>query len=223
MEEMQKAYPLMDNVEVRNALAAFLFYGDDVFKKISLLSGGEKGRLSLLLLMLGQGNFLLLDEPTNHLDMDSREMLEDALCEFDGTVLFVSHDRYFINKVANRVLDMKREKMTQYNGNWSDYLEFLEKQKNAVEVQEDGLTKTAQAKQKRADKNKAEELREAKKCIERTEREIERQEERLEEIETELAMPEGLSEETLISLSREHESVQGQIDELMKEWEEAHG
>ncbi len=224
LEEIQNAYPYMDNTQARNALASFLFCGDDVFKKISLLSGGEKGRLSLLKLMLGQGNFLLLDEPTNHLDMDSREMLEEALSEFDGTVLFVSHDRYFINKVANRVLDMKSGSLTKYNGNWSDYLEFLEKQKKEEqEPEKQDITKTALAKQKRADKEKENALRETKRRITEIEKDIESQEERLEQIESALANTEGLGEERLIELSAEHESVQGRIDELMQAWEEAHG
>ena len=126
---MREEFPRMDDGEIRNCLAGFLFFGDDIDKKISTLSGGEKGRLSLLMLMLGKGNLLLLDEPTNHLDMDSREVLEDALSDFDGTVLFVSHDRYFINKLATRMLEMKSDEVIQYKGNWSDYIEFLDKQK----------------------------------------------------------------------------------------------
>lgn len=221
LEEMQDAFPKMLDGEIRNMLGAFLFQGDDAFKKISALSGGEKGRLSLLKMMLGQGNLLLLDEPTNHLDMDSREILEDALCDFDGTVLFVSHDRYFINKVANRMLEMKRDTVTQYTGNWSDYLAFLEKQKNASEEQESGLTKTAEAKIKRAEREKEKRIREAKKRVKQLEANIEEQEARLAEIEQTLADPSGMDEDELIALSKEHEIVQNDIKTLMENWEAA--
>lgn len=221
MEEMQDAFTAKTDGDIRNALASFLFYGDDVFKKISALSGGEKGRLSLLKMMLGKGNLLLLDEPTNHLDMDSKEILEEALCEFEGTVLFVSHDRYFINKVANRVLEMKREEVTQYDGNWSDYIEFLDNQNNPQEEQDTGLTKTATAKMKRAEKEKENEVREAKKRVAQIEQDIQQMEERLEGIEKRLADPEGLEDTQLVEISKEHESVQQEIDSLMQAWEDA--
>ena len=102
-------YPDLNNTKIRNVLAAFLFTGEDVYKKISLLSGGEKGRVSLAKLMLSKANLLLLDEPTNHLDIDSKEILEDALNHYTGTVLYVSHDRYFIQKTATRILDLTNE------------------------------------------------------------------------------------------------------------------
>lgn len=122
-EEISDAYPSLTNTKIRNVLAAFLFTGDDVFKKISTLSGGERGRLSLAKLMLSNANFLILDEPTNHLDMVSKEILENALKNYTGTVLYVSHDRYFINETATRILDLKNHTFVNYIGNYDYYLE----------------------------------------------------------------------------------------------------
>lgn len=121
--EIQDEYPDMDNTRVRSVLAAFLFTGDDVFKKISDLSGGERGRVSLAKLMLSEANFLILDEPTNHLDITSKEILEDALNRYTGTVLYVSHDRYFINRTATRILELTGQTFIQYLGNYDYYLE----------------------------------------------------------------------------------------------------
>ena len=122
-EEISDDYPYLNNTEIRNTLAAFLFTGDDVFKKISALSGGERGRLSLAKLMLSESNFLILDEPTNHLDIMSKEILESALNGYAGTVLYVSHDRYFINKTASRILELRGQTLTEYMGNYEYYLE----------------------------------------------------------------------------------------------------
>ena len=122
-EELQDAYPAMDNTAVRNVLASFLFTGDDAFKLVSDLSGGERGRLSLAKLMLSKANFLILDEPTNHLDIQSREILEDAVCAYTGTVLCVSHDRWFINRIATRVIDLTGRILISYPGNYDYYLE----------------------------------------------------------------------------------------------------
>ena len=125
-DEIQDEYPDMDNTRVRSVLAAFLFTGDDVFKQISELSGGERGRVSLAKLMLSEANFLILDEPTNHLDITSKEILEDALNHYTGTVLYVSHDRYFINKTATRILELTGKTFIQYLGNYDYYLEKKE-------------------------------------------------------------------------------------------------
>ena len=122
-EEVQDTWPDMNNTEVRSMLAAFLFTGDDVFKRIADLSGGERGRVSLAKLMLSRANFLILDEPTNHLDMVSKEVLEEAIRSFPGTVLYVSHDRYFINRTATRILDLTRGRLLNYIGNYDYYLE----------------------------------------------------------------------------------------------------
>jgi len=122
-EEIQDAYPHMTNTEVRNLLAAFLFTDDDVFKQVKSLSGGERGRVSLAKLMLSDANFLILDEPTNHLDIDSKAILENAINHFEGTVLYVSHDRYFINTTAHRILDLTGHRLLNYIGNYDYYLE----------------------------------------------------------------------------------------------------
>lgn len=126
-QEIQDDYPKLTNTEIRNLLAAFLFTGDDVFKLVSALSGGERGRVSLAKLMLSEANFLILDEPTNHLDITSKEILEEALNNYEGTVLYVSHDRYFINKTATRILELTNQRLVNYIGNY-DY--YLEKRKN---------------------------------------------------------------------------------------------
>ncbi len=125
-EEISDAYPTLNNTEIRNTLAAFLFTGDDVFKRIGDLSGGEKGRVSLAKLMLSDANFLILDEPTNHLDITSKEILESAISNYEGTVLYVSHDRYFINKTATRILDLAKGTLVNYIGNYDYYLEHVD-------------------------------------------------------------------------------------------------
>ena len=122
-DELQDTYPNMTNTEVRNILAAFLFTNDDVFKRIKELSGGERGRVSLAKLMLSEANLLILDEPTNHLDIASKEILEDAINNYSGTVLYVSHDRYFINRTATRILDLTNNQLLNYIGNYDYYLE----------------------------------------------------------------------------------------------------
>ena len=124
--ELQDAYPMLDNTTIRNTLASFLFTGDDVFKQVRDLSGGERGRLSLAKLMLSESNFLILDEPTNHLDIISKEILEDALRSYQGTVLCVSHDRYFINRVATRIIELTNRQIVNYLGNYDYYLEKLD-------------------------------------------------------------------------------------------------
>ncbi len=131
-DEISDEYPYLNQTEIRNTLAAFLFTGDDVYKKIGDLSGGERGRLSLAKLMLSEANFLILDEPTNHLDITSKEILEDALNSYEGTVLYVSHDRYFINRTASRILDLKEKKLTGYLGNYDYYLEKKEASAKAL-------------------------------------------------------------------------------------------
>lgn len=125
-DELQDAYPMLDNTQIRNCLASFLFTGDDVFKRVSDLSGGERGRLSLAKLMLSESNFLILDEPTNHLDIVSKEILEDAVNSYTGTVFCVSHDRYFINRIATKVIELTNRKLVTYLGNYDYYLEKKE-------------------------------------------------------------------------------------------------
>ena len=143
IDEVWDAFPNMTTTEVRNALAAFLFTGDDVFKEISKLSGGEKCRINLLKLMLSKANFLLLDEPTNHLDIVSREALEDAILNYDGTVLVISHDRYFLNKVIDKIYELKEDEIKEYLGNYSYYIEKKKNPSRFESLEEnEGMTKT---------------------------------------------------------------------------------
>ena len=121
-EEISDAYPKMTNTEIRNICASFLFKGEDVFKTMDVLSGGEKSRVVLMKLLLSKSNFLVLDEPTNHLDIESKEILEDALLDFEGTILFISHDRYFINKIATKIVAMEEEGSMTFIGNYDDYM-----------------------------------------------------------------------------------------------------
>ena len=139
-EEISDDYPTLTNTEIRNVLAAFLFTGEDVFKRICDLSGGERGRVSLAKLMLGNANFLILDEPTNHLDIMSKEILEDALNNYEGTVLYVSHDRYFINRTASRILDLTAHMLVNYIGNYDYYLEKHDVQMAALNAVQAGIT-----------------------------------------------------------------------------------
>jgi len=129
-QEISDTYPRLSNTEIRTTLAAFMFKGDDVFKPISALSGGERGRVALAKIMLAGANFLILDEPTNHLDLFSKELLEDALRDFPGTLLYISHDRYFINNTATCILELSTEGITRFPGNYDDYL--AEKQKRLL-------------------------------------------------------------------------------------------
>ena len=174
LDEVWDDFPRMEQTPIRNALAGFLFTGDDVLAPVSTLSGGERGRVLLTKLMLRQDNFLILDEPTNHLDMDSREMLETALLGFEGTLLTVSHDRYFINRIADRVLVMEPDGVTEYLGNYDDYLEKLA-QKNAPEEElAPQKTKTALREEKKREKAAIEAARREKARIANLETQITR-------------------------------------------------
>ena len=191
LNELWDAFPRLDLDRVRSVLALFLFTGDDVYKKISMLSGGEKGRVSLCKLMLKRDNLLLLDEPTNHLDMDSREVLEGALEDFDGTILTVSHDRYFINRVADRIIEMRPDGVKEYLGNYDDYLEKKRREEAGLEdAAASGMTKTQLDKQRRKERL----LREGKKALEKqleaAEARIAAAEKEIQDLETRMADPE---------------------------------
>ena len=236
-DELQDTYPYMDNTAVRNALAAFLFTGDDVFKRISELSGGERGRVSLAKLMLSDANLLILDEPTNHLDIVSKEILEDAINNYEGTVLYVSHDRYFINKTATRILDLTEQTLLNYPGNY-DY--YLEKKELTERLYLDGIGYGMEGKEKAVasvssaasvatetkldwQQQKEEQARQRKRQndLKKTEEEIERIENRIAELDVALADPSIASDHTkLTELSREREALEGKLETLMEQWEE---
>ena len=177
-EEISSTYPMLTNFEIRSYLAKFMFYNDDVDRQISELSGGERARISLLKLMISDTNFILMDEPTNHLDIDSKEILEDAILDYEGTLLIISHDRYFLNKIAIKILEMSQDGMTEYLGNY-DY--YVEKQKESLEKDTDKaeISKTQLVKEKKKAKLKRNEIKKIKNDIKAIEVEISQIEENL--------------------------------------------
>ncbi|MCH5273327.1 MAG: ABC-F family ATP-binding cassette domain-containing protein [Lachnospiraceae bacterium] len=235
-DELQDTYPHMDNTAIRNTLAAFLFTGDDVFKLVGDLSGGERGRVSLAKLMLSDANLLILDEPTNHLDIVSKEILEDALNGYEGTVLYVSHDRYFINKTATRILDLTERTLLNYPGNYDYYLEkkelterlYLEgvgygmdaKGKAGSKTASDSPSVTETKLDWQQQKEEQARLRKRQNDLKKTEEEIERLENEKEEIDTALSDPENMSDHTkLTELTRRRQEIEETLEHLMEQWE----
>ncbi|MEG0511802.1 MAG: ABC-F family ATP-binding cassette domain-containing protein [Clostridia bacterium] len=189
LDEVWNSFPTMEQTHIRGALGLFLFSGDDVFEQIGKLSGGERGRVALTKLMLKKDNLLLLDEPTNHLDMDSREVLEDALEDFPGTILAISHDRYFINRFADHILVMGENGMTEYLGNFDDYVEKRDRPQAPQEMLGQEITKTAQVKERKRDRQQSARLRELKAAVKQAEEAIAQNERRIAEIEALLSDP----------------------------------
>ncbi len=223
-EEIADAYPNMTNTKIRNTLAAFMFTGDDVFKRVSDLSGGEKGRLSLAKLMLSEANLIILDEPTNHLDMTSKEILENAVNNYTGTVLYVSHDRYFINQTAHRILELTNTKLINYLGNY-DYYEEKKEELTAVfapEIIKEKETKTVSANKQDYLERKAEaaRIRKLKNDISNVEEQIKKYEDRLNELD-ELVADEAVATNSakLNEISKEQNEISEKLDDLMQEWE----
>ncbi len=230
-EEISDAYPDLDNTKNRNVLAAFLFTGDDVFKRIRDLSGGERGRVSLAKLMLSQANFLILDEPTNHLDIFSKEILEQALCNYTGTVLYVSHDRYFINQTATRIMDLTSQRLVNYIGNYDYYLEKKDELTAASLAMRPMAQETTAAEQANAaadakvdwQKQKEEQARERKRQndLKKTEERIAALEERDGEIDQLLALEENFTDLDKVSkLTSEKAQIAEELEELYACWEE---
>lgn len=222
MDEIWDEYPKMTQTQVRTSLGAFLFKGDEVFKPINQMSGGERARVSLLKLMLGGGNFLLLDEPTNHLDTTSREALEESLKSYEGTMLIISHDRYFINKLADRILELKPEGMTEYLGNYDYYMEKrLEKS-----GQDSGKTHTETKKSTGAidykmKKEMQAQERKRRSMLKKTEQEIEETELEMEKVNEQLADPQVTSDyQKLIELSGKLEELKAKQEQLYEQWAE---
>lgn len=218
-DEISDAYPDLTNTKIRNTLAAFLFYGEDVFRPISSLSGGEKGRVSLAKLMLSHANFLILDEPTNHLDIHSKEILESAMTAYTGTILYVSHDRYFINKTATRILEISPNGLSSYPGNYQDYLVQKEKEEtdlSSTSVEEISESKLDWKQQKEA---LAQQRKQENRRI-KVEDEIAKLEDRQQEIEKEMARPEvATNVGHLMELSNEQASITSSLEKLYEEWE----
>ena len=221
MSEVWDDFPQMLPDRVRSTLALFLITGEDVFRTIQTLSGGERGRVALAKLMLRKDNFLILDEPTNHLDMDSREVLEGALDEFDGTILTVSHDRYFINRVATRVIEMTADGVTEYVGNYDDYLEKKRQLAEGLifDIPE-GKTRTQIEKEKKRERLMRESEKARKTKFQNLEKEISLMEARLAEIETLMGLPETWQDrETAQKLEAERQEKNEQLTQMYDDWE----
>ena len=221
IDEVWDEFPKLTTTELRTALAAFLFIGEDVFKKISTLSGGERCRINLLKIMLSKSNFLLLDEPTNHLDIMSREALEDSILGYDGTVIVISHDRYFLNKVITKILELNQDGLKEYLGNYSYY---VEKKKNPlrfqVEEEQAGMSKTQINfdKKKKRDQEKLEKQKKLE--LKNLENKISSLEEQLEKLQNDLCLEEvysnpSRSEETNKKIS----NTEKELTELYSAWE----
>lgn len=231
-EEISDDYPYLNNTQIRNVLAAFLFTGEDVFKRISDLSGGERGRVSLAKLVLSNANFLILDEPTNHLDIMSKEILEDALNGYEGTILYVSHDRYFINRTAHRILDLTEGQFVSYVGNYDYYLEKHDTVMAAIEANAPQnadadsavAAKAAESEVKldwKAQKEEQARLRKKENDLKKCEEKIAELETRISEIDTEMSDPAiGTQVAKLQELSKEQTSCQEQLEKLYEQWEE---
>ena len=232
-DELQDAYPDLNNTQIRNTLAAFLFTNDDVFKYIRDLSGGERGRVSLAKLMLSNANFLILDEPTNHLDMVSKEILENALNSYTGTVLYVSHDRYFINTTATRIIELVGQTIVNYIGNYDYYIEKKDALTAAALAGKpadsssavSAAQKNAQKESAKADWKQSKEeqalLKKKKNELKKTEERIAVIEDRLKAIEEESALPEVCTDTArLLELHKESTKLSEELDTLYEKWEE---
>lgn len=231
-EEISDDYPYLNNTQIRNVLAAFLFTGEDVFKRISDLSGGERGRVSLAKLVLSNANFLILDEPTNHLDIMSKEILEDALNGYEGTILYVSHDRYFINRTAHRILDLTEGQFVSYVGNYDYYLEKHDTVMAAIEANAPQnadadsavAAKATESEVKldwKAQKEEQARLRKKENDLKKCEEKIAELEARISEIDTEMSDPAiGTQVAKLQELTKEQAACQEQLEKLYEQWEE---
>lgn len=231
-EEIADAYPDLTNTEIRNILAAFLFTNDDVFKRVSDLSGGEQGRLCLAKLMLSECNFLVLDEPTNHLDIDSKEILENAINQYTGTCFYISHDRYFVNRTASRILELENGSFREYLGNYDYYLEKKQERMVSIDaVQKTGAKESTTkasapaplsdgAKDWKASKEEQARLRKIENELKKTENRIEELENRNKILMEEMAKPEVATNSVrLQELAAEHEKNENELLELMDKWE----
>ncbi len=224
-DNIADAFPTLGNTKIRNTLAAFLFTGDEVYKLVSSLSGGERGRVSLAKLMLSEGNLLILDEPTNHLDVASKEILEKALTGYTGTVIFVSHDRYFINQTATRILELKDKHFINYIGNYDYYLEKREILSNSPqkhkEIAINQTEVTASTKLNWQEQKEQQALqRKKEKQLNETEKQIDIFEQRIQDIDTALEDPVVYSDvEKCIALSQEKNNLCEKLEKLYEDWE----
>lgn len=224
-DEISDYYPTLTNTEIRNTLAAFLFTGEDVFKLIRDLSGGERGRVSLAKLMLSESNFLILDEPTNHLDIASKEILEDAINAYEGTVLYVSHDRYFINRTASRILDLTEHTFISYLGNYDYYLEKKETlEQNLLKKNDSPVQKTETVSENKLDWQTQKELqakqRKKENDLRKCEEEITVLEEKNAFLDDEMTLPENATNVAkLQEIAKEKEEIASKLEVLYEKWE----
>ena len=217
IDEIWDDNPKLNHYEIRSLLSKFLFIGDDIFKEISELSGGERARLALLKMMLSNANFLLMDEPTNHLDIDSKEVLEDALMDYEGTLFVISHDRYFLNKVVDKILELTEEGIEEYIGNYNYYLE----KKNEVIIEEDDnyKTKTQIKLERKKERKKLEAMKKKRKKIIKLEKLIEQKEKDMDEIDRLLCDPNIYDKpEKVIELTKKRETLEIKINSLYEQW-----
>lgn len=228
LDELWDAYPEKTEKEIRTVLGNFLFSGDDVLKPVSALSGGEKARLALAKLMMQKANFLILDEPTNHLDLDSKEVLENALIEYPGTILFVSHDRYFINRIATKIYELSSDGITEYLGDYDYYIakkaELLELERLASEKQADRSYEESSSKLSYEQEKEAKKLeRQRKRRIEEIETEISELEQQSAHIDEQLCDPDVYQDhEKVQQLTKENEEIKEKLEKLLEEWETLH-
>jgi ATP-binding cassette, subfamily F, member 3 len=228
LDELWDEYPDKTEKEIRTVLGSFLFSGDDVLKPVSALSGGEKARLALAKLMMQKANFLILDEPTNHLDLDSKEVLENALIEYPGTILFVSHDRYFINRIATKVYELSSDGITEYLGDYDYYVakkaEMLELERLASEKQTDRSHEEASSKLSYEQEKEAKKLeRQRKRRIEEIETEISELEQQIAHIDEQLCDPDIYQDhEKVQKLTKENDEMKKKLEKLLEEWETLH-
>ncbi|WP_311492282.1 ribosomal protection-like ABC-F family protein [uncultured Anaerococcus sp.] len=217
-DEIRDAFPMLTNFEIRSYLAKFMFYDTDVFREISELSGGERARISLLKLMISDCNFILMDEPTNHLDIDSKEILEDAILDFEGTCLIISHDRYFLNKIATKILDMKKDGMDLYLGNYDYYQEKL-KEMNLTEEEKTTVTKTQIKKERKKEKLKRDEIKAIKNKIKSIEKNMEEIDKKIKDL-TKESLAEGFydNQARVAEVFREMKDLEDMRDDLDEEW-----
>ena len=227
LNELWDEYPLKPEKEIRTVLGNFLFSGDDVLKTVSSLSGGEKARLALAKLMMEKANLLILDEPTNHLDLDSKEVLENALIDYPGTLLFVSHDRYFINRIATKVIELSREGSTEFLGDYDYYVEKKLEQEELAAIELAALEKKAAAAD-RSEKVSYQQDKESKKLERQRKRKLEEIEQRIEELEAQIQEYEQLlcdpeifqDHQKVLEINQNNEQVKAELEQLMDEWTE---
>ena len=220
--EVWDAFPSLTETQIRNTLALFLFRGDDVYKPIHQLSGGERGRVMLSKLMLAGDNFLILDEPTNHLDMASKEVLEDSLADYPGTMLIISHDRYFLNKIVDRILEFEQSGITEYLGNYNDYLDKKKNQELFATLEKEqppAITKTALKEERRRERQEREKRKAFRQQLKEVEGKIQALEEETRKLEKLLYDPDLYKDsDKMLEIQKQYNEKKQSLDAVYEEW-----